>query len=76
MHRKGADAVMHYALKECRKKAGYSQLQVAIIMDTAQHQISKWENGQQDITLARAIKLADLYKVSLDELAGRDFNNS
>lgn len=63
---------MQYNLKECRKKAKYSQLQVAIIMDTTQHQISKWENGQQDITLGKAIRLADLYKVTLDELAGRN----
>lgn len=62
---------MQYNLKRCRKNAGYSQIQVAIAMDTTQHQISKWENEQQDITLAKAIKLADLYKVSLDELAGR-----
>lgn len=63
---------MQYALKECRRKAGYSQMQIAIIMDTTQHQISKWENGIQDITLQKAIKLADLYKVTLDELAGRN----
>ena len=63
---------MHYNLKTCRKKVKLSQLQVAIAMDTTQHQISKWENGIQDITLSKAIKLADLYHVSLDELAGRE----
>lgn len=62
---------MQYKLKECRKKAGYSQIQIAIAMDTTQHQISKWENEQQDITLSKAIKLADFYNVSLDYLAGR-----
>lgn len=65
---------MQYKLKECRQKAGYSQIQAAIAMDTTQHQISKWENGIQDITLGKAIKLADLYKVTLDELAGRNIN--
>lgn len=64
---------MQYNLKKCREKAGYSQIQTAIAMDTTQHQISKWENGKQDITLAKAIKLADLFKVTLDELAGRQF---
>lgn len=62
---------MQYNLKQCRKNAGYSQIQVAIAMDTTQHQISKWENEVQDITLCKAIKLADLYRVALDELAGR-----
>lgn len=64
---------MQYNLKQCRKKAGYSQMQAAIVMDTTQHQISKWENGTQDITLGKAIRLADLYQVTLDELAGRNF---
>ena len=63
---------MQYNLKECRRRAGYSQIQVAIAMDTTQHQVSKWENEQQDITLGKAIKLADLYHVTLDELAGRN----
>ena len=67
---------MQYNLKECRKKAGYSQIQIAIAMDTTQHQISKWENEHQDITLSKAIKLADLYGVTLDELAGRTMKNT
>ena len=62
---------MQYCLKFYRKKAGYSQMQIAIAMDTTQHQISKWENGVQDITLGKAIQLADLYNVTLDQLAGR-----
>lgn len=62
---------MQYKLKECRRKAKKSQMEVAIYMETTQHQISKWENEIQDITLGKAIKLADLYEVSLEELAGR-----
>lgn len=62
---------MQYKLKECRKKAGYTQIQVAEELNTAQYQVHKWETGKQEISLARAIDLADLYKVTLDELAGR-----
>ena len=62
---------MQYNLKQCRKKAGLTQQQVAIAIMTTQQQINKYETGKQDITLARAIELADLYHVSLDELAGR-----
>ena len=62
---------MQYKLKEIREKANKSQMEIAMYMETTQHQISKWENGKQDITLGKAIKLADLYKISLDELAGR-----
>ena len=64
---------MQYKLKECRQNAGLSQMEAALHMETTQHQISKWERGLQDITLSKAIKLADLYKVSLDQLAGRNF---
>ena len=61
---------MDYKLRECREKAGKSQLQAAIEIETSQQQISKWERGIQDIVLAKAIRLAKYYKVTLDELAG------
>ena len=62
---------MQYKLKECRKKAGLTQEQAAIALNTAQFQIHKYESGKQDLTLSRAIEFADLYHVTLDELAGR-----
>ena len=46
--------------------------EVAEIIGTTQQQINKYENEQQEMTLQRAIKLAELYKVSLDYLAGRE----
>lgn len=67
---------MQYKLKECRQKAGKSQMETALHMETTQHQISKWETEKQDITLSKAIKLADYYSVSLDELAGRNWNSA
>lgn len=67
---------MQYALKECRKKAGLTQEQVAIALNTHQYQIHKYESGKQDITLSRAIELADLYQVTLDELAGRQLTQT
>lgn len=62
---------MQYKLKECRKKAGLTQIQVAEELNTAQFQVHKWETGKQELSFARAIDLADLYNVTLDELAGR-----
>ena len=64
---------MQYKLKECRKAAGLTQEQVAQALNTAQYQIHKYETGKQELSLARAIDLADLYKVTLDQLAGRNF---
>ena len=66
---------MQYKLKECRQKAGYTQEQVAHELETQQHQIHKYESGKQDLTLSRAIQLADLYNVTLDELAGRSLEH-
>lgn len=66
---------MQYKLKECRKKAGLTQEQVAAALNTAQHQIHKYETGKQELSFARAIDLADLYHVTLDELAGRNPTN-
>ena len=64
-----------YNLKKAREEAGKSQMQAAIATNTAQQQVSKWERGVQDITLSKAIKLADYYGVSLDYLAGRSWNS-
>lgn len=63
--------MQHYKLKEARIAAGKSQQQAANVLETTQMQISKWENEKQDITLRKAIILAEYYGVSLDYLAGR-----
>lgn len=62
---------MQYRLKETRQQAGLTQEEVAEQLNTAQVIISRYENGRQELSFARAIDLADLYKVSLDYLAGR-----
>ena len=62
---------MHYKLKEAREYANLSQKEVAEKIETTQQQINKYENEQQEMTLQRAIKIADLYNVSLDYIAGR-----
>ena len=58
-------------LRAARQAAKKTQEKVAEYMNTNQVQISKWECGKQDITLHKAAKLADLYNVTLDYLAGR-----
>ena len=63
--------MQHYNLKQARKNAGKSQQQAANILETTQMQISKWENEKQDITLRKALILAEYYGVTLDYLAGR-----
>lgn len=62
---------MQNNLKVARIAAGLTQEQVALIINSAQYQIYKYEAGKQDITLGKALQLAELYNVSLDYLAGR-----
>ncbi|MBR5370720.1 MAG: helix-turn-helix transcriptional regulator [Oscillospiraceae bacterium] len=62
---------MENNLKKARKQAVKSQQQAANKLNTTQHQISKYENGVQDITLGKARILAEYYNVSLDYIAGR-----
>ena len=61
-------------LKKVRKEKGLTQEQIAEYLGTTRQQIIKYETGKQEMTVGRFIKLADLYKVSLDHLAGRKFD--
>lgn len=58
-------------LKSERKKHGYTQEQIAKILNIGRQAYTLYETGTNTPTLENLIKLADLYKVSLDYLAGR-----
>lgn len=60
-------------LREMRERAGMQQQDVAKALGVSAQSLSYWENGKRNVNLADAVKLADLYKCSLDELAGRDW---
>lgn len=55
-------------LQELRKKAGYSQEQVAEMLGISRQAISKWESGQGKPEIDNIIKLMKLYQVSADYL--------
>ena len=61
-------------LKYVRKKRGYSQSQIAEVLNTTQQQIWKYENENpkynQEIPVRHIITLARLYDVSADYLLG------
>lgn len=64
------------SLRYERRKAGYTmkQLGEAIAEDgpnVAESTIVGWESGDGSITLERAWQLAELYGISLEQLAGR-----
>ncbi len=58
-------------LKLCRKKKGYTQAQVAIYCDITEKAYQNYELKTRLPRIDVLIKLADLYNVSLDYLAGR-----
>ena len=53
-------------LQELRKKAGYSQEQVAEQLGLSRQAVSKWESGQGKPEIDNIVKLMELYGVSAD----------
>ncbi len=63
---------MYYnRIKEIREDKGYTQKDIAHVLNTTQQQYSKYELGIQIIPLEKLNILADLYNTSLDYLIGR-----
>ena len=58
-------------LKELRKANKYNQQTVAEILNTSQAVYSRYESGEREPSIDQLVKLADFYKVTLDELVGR-----
>lgn len=53
-------------LQELRKKAGYSQEQVAEKLGISRQAISKWESGQGKPEIDNIVRLTEIYEVSAD----------
>ncbi len=51
-----------------RQKNGYTLESIAEIISVSRQSVSKWEAGETYPDLTNCIKLASLYKISLDEL--------
>lgn len=57
-------------LKDVREDRDLKQVDIAELLETTQHQISKYENGIQMMGIDKYIKLAKYYDISLDYLCG------
>ena len=55
-------------LRVLRQESGYSLEEVASLTDVSRQAVGKWEMGKSLPDLPNTLKLATLYKVSLDEL--------
>lgn len=59
-----------YCLKEFRELNGYTQAEIAYILQTRQEQYSKYELGKREIPVHHLITLSMIYNVSTDMLLG------
>lgn len=57
-------------LRELRKEKGYTQQQIAEILDTDQQKISKYELGEAVLNEREIIRLADFFDVTADYMLG------
>lgn len=59
-------------LKYLRKIRGLTREEAAVKLDMKEERLQDLETGRKGLTLGEAIKCADLYKVSLDYIVGRN----
>lgn len=57
-------------IRELREARGYSQRELADMLEMAQPQYFRYEQGQRDLPTALLIRLAEIYGVSTDYLLG------
>lgn len=58
-------------IKEFREQQGLSQERLAEMVKTSQSNISRWENGENDLSAKFLSDLADALCCTTDELLGR-----
>ena len=57
-------------LRVIRTKKGYSQMDIAEVLDMQQQQYSRYETGQNEIPVRHIITLCKFYSISADWLLG------
>ena len=57
-------------LRDCRRKNGYTQREVAIYCDITEKAYQNYEVARQESKLSIITRIAAFYKVSLDYLVG------
>lgn len=58
-------------LRVIREDRGYTQKQIAEVLETTQQYYSDYENGKRDIPIRVYITLSKFYNCSIDYLAGQ-----
>ena len=63
-------------IKEVRKAKGYSQADIAEILDTTQQHYSCYENGKNEMPIRHLIKICQFFNISADWLLGLNANET
>ena len=63
--------ILAQRLRECRKERGLTQMQVATYCDITEKAYQNYELMTREPKLEILLRIADLYRVSLDYLTGR-----
>lgn len=64
--------IVRYRMKQLREKKGYTQIDIAEMIGVKRSAYSLWEIGKRKPDIDDLIKIADIYDVTLDWLAGRE----
>lgn len=60
-------------LKHQREAHGYTQKQMAELLKIAPRSYQRYELGEREPNIETLVQIADIFKISLDNLIGRDF---
>jgi len=61
----------HDKIYELRKENGFTQEEIAKRLKVSRQTISNWETGSAQPTIDKAMEIADIYEISMDELMGK-----
>lgn len=64
--------IFHTTLKTLREKHNLSQYKLADMLGVSQSTVGMWESGKNKPEYANLVKLADIFNVSIGELAGSE----
>ena len=62
-------------LQKFRKEKGYSQEQLADLLDVSRQSVSKWESGTTYPEMDKLLSLCKIFNVSLDELTNDEITD-
>lgn len=68
--------MLGHNLKMYRIKSGYSQVDIANLLNVTKQTVSNWEKDKRLPDINILVRLANLYNVTLDTLTGSDKRNN